>query len=124
MVYWKRWAAKQDCEELKESSVSVAYPSFAAKEDPRRVDRHAPQCVDEIGRRNAKKFGRHRFAKRGHVEDVTKEEGIEKHRQYLCPSWRDLRNQIPEGLGKRELRAHTSNDHWKWRRRITAAASA
>ena len=29
-----------------------------------------------------------------------KEEGTEKHRLYHCPSWKEVSNQIPEGLGR------------------------
>ena len=38
-----------------------------------------------------------------------KEEGTEKHRLYHCPSWREVRNQIPGELENWEQRAGTSN---------------
>ena len=41
------------------------------------------------------------------------EEGTEKHRLYHCPSWKDVRNQIPEDVGKWEQRAKTSKNDWK-----------
>ena len=45
-----------------------------------------------------------------------KEEGTEKRRLYQCPSWREVRNQIPEEMGKRE----TSKEQRKWQRGITS----
>ena len=39
-----------------------------------------------------------------------KEEGMEKHRLYHCPSWREIWSHLPEGLGKREQRAKTSEE--------------
>ena len=47
-----------------------------------------------------------------------KEEGTEKHRLYHCPSQREVRNQMPEGLGKWEERAKTSQEDWKCKRGI------
>ena len=40
MVYWKKWAAKHECEELKSAG---ANPVQTAKEDQPIVDRQAPQ---------------------------------------------------------------------------------
>ena len=39
MVYWKRWAAKHDCEELKEGVCLVANPGDGAKKDQRVMGR-------------------------------------------------------------------------------------
>ena len=49
-----------------------------------------------------------------------KEEGREKHRLYLCPAWREVRNQIRERLGKWEQRAISSEEDWTRQRGITS----
>ena len=54
------------------------------------------------------------------VEDLTKKKARKKHGLHLCPSCREVRNQIPEQLGKREQRDKTSKDNWKWQKGITA----
>ena len=43
-----------------------------------------------------------------------------KHRLYHCLSWRDVRNQITDGLGKWEQKAKTSKEDWKWQKRMTS----
>ena len=49
-----------------------------------------------------------------------KREGTEKHRLYHCPSWKEVRNQTPEDLGKWEQRAKTSKKDWTWQKGITS----
>ena len=51
-------------------------------------------------------------------------EGTEKHRLYHCPSWREVRNQIPEDLEKWEQRAKTSKKDWRWQRGVELFAPA
>ena len=48
------------------------------------------------------------------------DEGTEKHRLHHCPIRRDVRNQIPEGLGKWEQRSNTSKEDWTWHRGISS----
>ena len=39
-----------------------------------------------------------------------KEEGTPKHRLYHCPSWREVRNQIPECLGEMGVTGQSIED--------------
>ena len=39
---------------------------------------------------------------------------------YHCPTWREVRDHIPENLRKWEQRAKTSKKEWKWQRGITS----
>ena len=50
IVRWKKWAAKHECEELKEGVWLGPVQAMLTKEDQRVVDRKAPQCDEEIGR--------------------------------------------------------------------------
>ena len=84
-----------------------ANPSHAAKEDQRVVDRQAPQCDEEARRRrrmDTEKIGGHWLVRRKKCRGCDNEEGTEKHRVYHCPSWREGRNQIPEGFGEVEAK--------------------
>ena len=44
MVFWNKWTATHECEELKRRSLAGANPRDAAKEYQRVMDRQAPQC--------------------------------------------------------------------------------
>ena len=52
-----------------------------------------------------------------------KEEGTERHRLYHCPSCREVRNHIPDGLGKWEQKAKTSKGRLEAARRNKVALS-
>ena len=45
------------------------------------------------------------FVERMEVKGCSQEEGTEKHRLYHCPSWREVRYHIQEGLENREQRS-------------------
>ena len=51
MIQWRRWAAKHECEELKERVRLEPVPSHAAKKDQRIVGRQATQCRKLVGGR-------------------------------------------------------------------------
>ena len=51
MVYWKKWAATHECEELKEEVWLQPIQAYVAKEEQGSVDRQAPKCNKEAGRR-------------------------------------------------------------------------
>ena len=82
------------------------------------TDKYAPKCEEETGRGRkmvAEKRKRHWMVEREEVKRMD----TEKDRLYHCPTWREDRNQIPEGLRKWEQRATTSKD-WTWQRGITS----
>ena len=122
MVYWKRWAANHEYEEL-EGGVWLELIQAMAKEDERILDGRTPKCGEEAGcgrRMGAEKIVRHWLVGRKECGGSYKEEVTEKDGLHLCPSCREVRNQIPAELGKRDQRAKTLKDNWKWQRGITA----
>ena len=95
-----KWVAKHACEELKEElngkSVAGADPSCVAKEFQRSVGRQAPKWDEETRRRRRmgeEKTVRHGLVARGKVS-MLQQGG--RHRKTQA----DMRNQLPEGLGK------------------------
>ena len=48
-VYWKKWAAKHEHEELKEGNLAGAGSGIAVEETKRRVVRKASTCGQKIG---------------------------------------------------------------------------
>ena len=77
-----------------------------AKEDQRIVDRYASHVMRQLGR--GRRMGAEERICDTSRSDEEKcrgcdnEEGTEKHRLYQWPSWKEVRNQIPEGLWKWE----------------------
>ena len=99
--------------------------SYAAKEDQRSVDGEAPTCDEEAGlgrRLGAENIVRHcarSYEKRcrGYVIKMQARTSTDCT---IGPCWKEVRNQIPEGLWKWEQRAKTSKEDWKGQRGITS----
>ena len=105
MVHCKRWAAKHECEELKEGVRAMlrrnTHESHTEKHrnEMRKLVAEAPwvqKRLYDIGWSDEKK-----------CRGCNKEARTEKHRLCHCPSLREVRNQIPEGLGKHGCEEHT-----------------
>ena len=96
-VYWKKWAAKHQCEELKEG----VWPEPLQASDTSKNDQRSER------RMGAEKMIRHWSVGRRNWRGCIKEEGTAKHRLNHCPSRRKVRNQIPEGWETWEQRAQT-----------------
>ena len=60
---------------------------------------------------------------KGNVGAVRRRKAVKKHRLYHHPSWREVRNQIPQGLRNWEQGANTSKEDWKWQKRNRVAPS-
>ena len=117
MVHGKRWAAKQECEELTERVWREPIQALLRrKTNAAWTDKHCNvmrKLVVEGGWAQKRLYDIY-WSDEKKCRGCNKEEGTEKHRLYHCPSWRELRNQIQEGFGKWEQRAKTSKEDWKW----------
>ena len=115
VVYCKRWAAKHECEELKEGVwLEPIQAMLRRKTNEPWTDNHRnvmrKLVVEGGGCRKDCATLSHEKKCRG----FNKEEGTEKHRLYHCPSWRWVRNQVPQVLESWEQRARTSQEDWRW----------
>ena len=120
-MYWKKWAAKHEYEELKEGAWLEPGLALLRKK------------VKEIGLKSIAMWpGRSSWKEVGRKRDYSilagrmlvnvklaeMEEGTEKHRLYHCPEWYEVRREIPEAFRKLEQKARTSKKEWKWQRGI------
>ena len=106
-VYWKKWAAQHEYEELKEDIWLVPALALLRKETKEEwTERHrhvARKLILEGGWVQKRPFDEDRsdFSR---CRACHKEEGTEKHRLYHCPEWRAFR--------KWEQKARTSKMEW------------
>ena len=123
MVYWKRWAAKHEYEELKGGvwlELIQAMLRRTTNEFWTEEHRHVARKLVVEGGWMQKRLYDIDWSDEKKCGGSYKEEGTEKNGLYLCPSCTEVANQIPAELEKREKRAKISNDNWKWQRGITA----
>ena len=97
-VFWKKWAATHEQEELKEG----------AWIDPALV----------LLRKKAKGLFDIGWSDTSHACQM--EEGTVKHRLCHCPVRHAVRRDIPESFRKWERKAETSKKEWMWQRGIVA----
>ena len=118
MVYWKRWAAKHECEESKEGvwlELTRALLRRKTCEAWTVKHRHVTRkLVVEGGWVQKSLHTAFGWSDDKKCRGCNQEEGIEKHRLYHCPSWREVRNRIPEGVGKWEQTSTMLKNGWKW----------
>ena len=107
IVYLKKWAAKHECDELKEGVwLQPISALLRRKATEGWTDKHrnvmrklaveggwVQKKLCDTGWSDVKKCG------------GCKKEETEKHGLCHCPSWREVGNQIPESLGNWEQRA-------------------
>ena len=108
-VYWKKWAAKHEHEELNEGSVARTSSGSLAKESEGWI---GPKSIVMWPERFSwKEDGRKRdfsiLAGRGVSQCLAcrMEKGTEKHRLYHCSEWHEIRQKIPEASRKWEQKA-------------------
>ena len=118
-MYWKKWAAKHECEELKEGA--WLEPGLLRKKVRENwTEKHrnvARKIFLEGGWTQKKGFS----ILDGQCQAWQVEEGTEKQRRYHCPEWRAVRRDIPEGFRKWEQKSKTSKKDWKWQRGCSRA---
>ena len=105
-MYWKKWAAKHEYEELKEGAwLEPGLALLRKKVSENWTDKH-------------RNVARMVFLEGGSCQACKKEERTEKHRLFHCPEWCEVRREIPEVFRKLEQKARTSKKEWKWQRGI------
>ena len=102
-VYWKKWAAKHEYEELKEGI--WLWPCCA-----RRRRNSGLQSIEIVARKFVleggwvqKKLYDIGWSDESECQACHEKEGTEKHRLYHCPGWNEVRRQIAEARKKRKL---------------------
>ena len=122
-VYWKKWAAKHEYEELKEGIwLEPALALLRKKTKEEWTEKHrnvARKLVLEGGWVQQRLFDIG-WSDESECQACHKEKGTEKHRLYHCPEWHEIRRGIPEAFRKWEQKAKTSKKEWKWQRGIVA----
>ena len=115
-VYWKKWAAKHEHEELKEGVwLEPALALLRKKTKGEWTEKHrnvARKLVLEGGWVQKRLFDIG-WSDESKCQACHKEEGTEKHRLDRCPEWHELRREIPEAFRKWERKAKTSKKEWK-----------
>ena len=110
-MYWKKWAAKHEQEELNEGV--LLEPALAL------LQKKAKGVWTEKHRIVARKilleggWTHKRLFDIGWSDTSHAGEGPEKHRLYHCSEWHEIRRDIPEPFRK-------SKKEWKWQRGIVA----
>ena len=110
-IYWKKWAANHEYEELKEGIWLEPALGFAAQENKRKlVGNHrnvARNWVWEGGwvQQRLVDIG---WSDESECQACHKEEGTEKHRLYHCAECHEIRREIPKTFRKWEQKARTS----------------
>ena len=120
-TYRRKWAAKQEYEELKEGiwlEPALALLRRKTKDEWTDEHRHVARKLVLEGGWVQKRLFDIGWSHESKCEACHKEEGTEKHRLYFCPGWDEVRRQIPETRRKCEQKATTSKKEWKWQRGI------
>ena len=100
-IYWKKWAAKHENEELKEGIwLEPALALLRKKEDWTEKHRNVARKLILEGGWVQKKLFDIGWSDESECQACHKEEGTEKHRLYHCPEWHEIRREIQEAVRK------------------------
>ena len=105
-VYWKKWAAKHEYEELKEGAWLEPGLALVRKKEKE----IGLKSIEWLGRSFWKEVGRKKrlfdieWSDNSQCQACQREEGTEKHRLYNCPEWHAVVRGIPEAFRKWEQR--------------------
>ena len=119
-VYWKKWAAKHEYEELKEGIwLEPALALSREKTKKEWTERHrnvVRKLLLETGW--VQKLFDTGWSDESKCQACHEEEGTEKHRLCHCREWCEVRREIPEAFRECEQKARMSKKEWKWQRGI------
>ena len=124
-VYWKKWAAKHDYEELKEGIwVEPALALLRKKTKEEWTEKHrkvARKLVLEGGWVQKRLFDIG-WSDESKCQACHKEEGAETHRIYHFQEWHEVRRgfQMLSESGSKKARA--SKKEWRWQRDCDASS--
>ena len=100
-VYWKKWAAKHEYEELKEGEwlePALALLRKKVREDWTEKHRNVARKIFLEGGWRQKRLFDTVWSDVSQCQACHKEKGTEKHRLYHCPELHEVRREIPGGL--------------------------
>ena len=121
-MYWKKWAAKHGCEELKEEAwlePGLALLRKKVKENWTEKHRNVARKIFLEGCWTQKRLADTGWSDISQCQACQMEEGTEKHRLYHCPEWYEVRREISWFFFRKfEQKARTSKKEWKWQRGI------
>ena len=121
-VYWKKWAAKHECERLKEGAwLETGLHLLRKKVGVDWTEKHhnVARKIFLEGGWAQKRLLDIDWSDTSQCQACQMEEGTEKHRLNHCPEWYEVRREIPEVFIKLEQKARTSKKEWKWQRGVT-----
>ena len=102
-LFWKKWAARHECEELKEGAwLEPGLALLRKKVRDNWTEKHrnvARKIFLEGGWTQTKPFDIGR-SDVNQCHASKREEGTEMDRLYHCPEWYEVRREIPRGLQK------------------------
>ena len=110
-VYWKKWAAKHEYEQLKEGAwrePGLALLRKKVKENWTEKHRNVARKIFLEGGWTQKRLFDTGWSDISQCLACQMEEGTEKHRLDHCPEWHAVRRDIPECFRKWEQKAKTS----------------
>ena len=115
-VYWKKWAAKHEYEELKGRAClepGLALLRKNVRENWAEKDRNVARKIFLEGGWTQKRLFDVGWPDVSLCQACKKEEGTEKHRLHHCSEWCEVRREIPEVFKKLKQKARTSKKEWK-----------
>ena len=115
-VYWKKWAAKHEYEELNEGIwLEPALALLRKKTKEKWTEKHRNVAIKLIleGVWVQQRLFDIGWSDESECQACHKEEGTDKHRLYHCPEWYEVRRRIPEAFRKLEQKARISKKEWK-----------
>ena len=116
-VYWKKWAAKHEYEELKGGvwlEPGLALLRKKVKEIWTEKRRNVARTIFLEGGWTQKRLFDVGWSDISQCQACQREEGTEKHRLYHCPEWYEVRREIPEAFRKLQQQTRISMKEWKW----------
>ena len=120
-VFWKKWAAKHEYEELKEGAwlePGLTLLRKKVKENWTEKHRNVAWKIFLEGGWTQKRLFDIGWSDVSQCQACQMEEGTEKHRLHHYPEWYKVRRKIPDAFTKWKQTARMSKKEWKWQRCI------
>ena len=118
-MHWKKWAAKQEYEELKEGAWLEPGQAFMRKkvrETWTERHRNVARKIFLEGGWTQKKLFCIGWTDISRCQTCHMEASTKTHRLHHCPERHEVRPDLPEAFRKWEQKAKMSKKEWKWQR--------
>ena len=125
-MYWMKWAAKHEYEELKEGAwlePGLALLRKVVGENWTEKHRNVGRKIFLEGVWTLKRLFDVGWSDVSQCQACYMDEGTEKHRLYHCSECHRIRREIPESFRKWEHQARTEKKERKWQRGIVTHPS-